>query len=257
MHATPTTLPQPRAAAAPAAARLAVIDVARGLAIAQMVVYHCCYDLSHFGWIHAVLTREPGWVAWRTAIVTQFLFLVGLSLSLRGSPAGGRAVFTRRWWQIAACAALVSVGSAVIFGPRWIWFGVLHFVVVAQVLVTPLRRLGPANVLLGAVLLVLGGTVQLPAFAPDALSWIGFSPVKPLTEDFVPLMLWIGVVVIGLGVGNVWQRSAGRFAAALRDWRGVPMLVAIGRWPLTIYMVHQPVLFGAFTLVQMVRAGAG
>jgi uncharacterized membrane protein len=239
-------------------ARLAIVDAARGLAIAQMVIYHFCYDLNHFGWIHAAMTRGPGWITWRTAIVTQFLFLVGVSLTLRrGGAAAFGTLFTRRWWQIAGCAALVSAGSAVIFGPRWIWFGVLHFVVVGQILVAPVRRLGRPNLLLGAMLLAVGTQVQIAAFAPDGLSWIGFAPVKPLTEDFVPLMLWIGVVVIGLGVGNIWQDSAGGFAERLRSISGGPLrpLAAIGRWPLTIYMVHQPLLFGAFTAVQILRGG--
>lgn len=234
--------------------RLPIVDAARGLAIAQMVIYHFCYDLQHFGWTQTAMTRDPGWIAWRSAIVTQFLFLVGISLTLRpDSRVGLGAVFTRRWWQIAGCAALVSAGSAVIFGPRWIWFGILHFVVVAQVLATPLRRMGGVNLLLGAGLLVLGTQLQLAFFAPDHLSWIGFSPVKPLTEDFVPLMLWIGVVVIGVGAGNVWRASASPWASALRDGKAPRWLAAIGRWPLTIYMVHQPVLFGVFEAVQWVR----
>jgi uncharacterized membrane protein len=252
----PTATPPPAGSTA-AAARLAIVDAARGLAIAQMVVYHFCYDLNHFGWIRAAMTRDAGWIAWRSAIVTQFLFLVGVSLSLRrATPGGTDAIFTRRWWQIAGCAALVSAGSALIFGPRWIWFGVLHFVVLAQVLVTPLRRRGWPNLLLGTGLLVLGSQLQLAAFAPNALSWIGFSPVKPLTEDFVPLMLWIGVVVIGLGAGNLWRDGTGAVAVGLRTLDGGPLrpLAAIGRWPLTIYMVHQPLLFGVFTLVQMLRA---
>jgi len=225
-----------------------------------MVAYHFCYDLNHFGWIRAAMTRDPGWVAWRTAIVAQFLFLVGIALVLRerATPAAPRTAFTRRWWQIAACAALVSAGSALVFGPRWIWFGVLHFVVVAQILLIPLRRWGAANLAVGALLLVLGLTVQLPAFAPNALSWIGFSPVKPLTEDFVPLLPWIGVVVLGIGVGNIRQGSGGGVAKSLRAYegRGLGIAAWIGRWPLTIYMVHQPVLFGVFTLVQMARGSA-
>jgi len=219
-----------------------------------MVAYHFCYDLQHFGWTHTSMTRDPGWIAWRSAIVTQFLFLVGVSLTLRpGSVRGVGDIFTRRWWQIAGCAALVSAASAAIFGARWIWFGILHFVVVAQVVVVPVRRAGMANLLLGAALLAAGTNLQLPAFAPDSLSWIGFSPVKPLTEDFVPLMLWIGVVVIGLGAGNIWLASASPIARALRSAPVPRFLAAIGRWPLTIYMVHQPLLFGLFALLQAMR----
>jgi uncharacterized membrane protein len=238
-------------------ARLAIVDIARGLAIAQMVVYHFCYDLNHFGWVHWAMTRQPGWVVWRTAIVTQFLFLVGIALVLREQPGAvaPRHPFTRRWWQIAFCAALVSAASAMIFGARWIWFGVLHFVVVAQLLVIPVRGLGIPNLALGAIALLVGVTVEVPGFASNALSWIGFSPVKPLTEDFVPVLPWLGVVLLGIGAGNLWRNSTGNFAQSLRVVDGGRLAFAawIGRWPLTIYMVHQPLLFGAFTLIQMTR----
>jgi uncharacterized membrane protein len=66
-------------------------------------------------------------------------------------------------------------------------------------------------------------------------------------------MLWIGVVVMGVGAGNIWQRSTAPIARGLRICGGPRWLAAIGRWPLTIYMVHQPVLFGLFELLQMAR----
>ncbi len=37
-----STAPQPR---------LPVVDLARGMAIVQMVVYHFIYDLTYFGWL--------------------------------------------------------------------------------------------------------------------------------------------------------------------------------------------------------------
>jgi hypothetical protein len=67
----------------PSPARLPLIDALRGFAIAQMIVYHFIYDLTFFGWYGTVMARDPVWIAWRTAITTQFLLLVGLGLVLR------------------------------------------------------------------------------------------------------------------------------------------------------------------------------
>ena len=67
------------------AARLPLIDALRGLAVAQMIVYHFVYDLKYFGWVQLAMTRDQPWVGWRTAIVTQFLLLVGASLVLRAT----------------------------------------------------------------------------------------------------------------------------------------------------------------------------
>jgi len=245
--------------AAPAA-RLRLLDAARGFAIVQMLAYHFCYDLNHFSYIHVAMLQDAGWIAWRTAIVSQFLFLAGFSLALRApgphaNPLRTRQ-FWRRWLQIAACAAGVTLASSWLFGARFIWFGVLHFVALAQVLLAPLLALGGANIALGIVVLALGLQLQLAAFAGDGLSWIGFSPVKPQTEDFVPLFPWLGVMLLGIGLAALWQGR--RKASAVAGQRGAAMLrpfVALGRWPLTIYMLHQPLFFGTLSVLEAARHG--
>src|SRR5512137_853065 len=91
--------------------RLALVDVLRGFAVAQMIVYHFIYDLNYFGWLSLRMLSDQPWVGWRTAIVTQFLLLVGVSLVLRTSFKPGLGDFLRRWVEVAAAALLVSLGS--------------------------------------------------------------------------------------------------------------------------------------------------
>ena len=160
------------------APRLPIVDLLRGLAIAQMVAYHFIYDLDYFGWLALAMTRDQPWVGWRTAIVTQFVFLVGIGLSLRSSFKPGASDFWRRWLQVAAAALLVSVGSALMFGPRWIWFGVLHFVAAALLLGRPLQRFGAWNLAFGAVLLAIGLTVKVAEFNAPPWATIGLAQTQ-------------------------------------------------------------------------------
>ncbi len=118
--------------------RLAVVDALRGFAVAQMIVYHFIYDLAYFGWLDLAMTRDQPWIAWRTLIVTQFLLLVGVGLVLRSSFKRAASDFWKRWAQIAAAAAFVSLGSWLLFGPRFIYFGILHFVAAALLIARPL-----------------------------------------------------------------------------------------------------------------------
>ena len=235
--------------------RLALVDVLRGFAVAQMVVYHFIYDLNYIGWLKLRMLVDQPWVGWRTAIVTQFLLLVGISLVLRMSFKPALGDFFRRWAEVAGAALLVSAGSWLVFGPRFIWFGILHFIAAALLLVRPLVRLGAWNLALGAIALLAGLTLANPAFNAFPASAIGFVEKTPRTEDYVPLFPWIGVVLIGVGLGSLWQRAGWRVPAPLASLNAHPprLLQLLGTWALTVYLVHQPVLLG--TLMLLKQAG--
>lgn len=237
------------------APRLALVDVLRGFAVAQMIVFHFIYDLNYFGWVTLRMMSDQPWVGWRAAIVTQFLLLVGVGLVLRTSFKPGLRDFWHRWSQIAAAALLVSAGSAAVFGPRYIWFGILHFVAAALVLARPLVRLGRWNLLLGVLALGAGLMYAHPSFNAFPSNIIGFVAAKPKTEDYVPIFPWIGVVLIGMGLGSLWQRRGWSIAPLLRPLNETPprWLLFLGTWALTVYLVHQPLLMGGMALMR--RAG--
>ena len=232
--------------------RLALVDALRGLAVAQMIVYHFIYDLNHFGWVSLRMLVDQPWVGWRAAIVTQFLLLVGVSLVLRTSFKPGLGDFVARWAQVAGAAVLVSIGSWLVFGPRFIWFGILHFIAAALLLARPLLGLGPWNIALGLAALVAGLALADPAFNATPANIVGFVSQKPRTEDYVPLFPWLGVVLIGAGLGSLWQRAGWRVPAVLAPLNARPprLLVLLGTWALTVYLVHQPLLMGALTLLK-------
>lgn len=234
--------------------RLALIDALRGFAVAQMIVYHFIYDLNYFGWVKLAMTRDQPWVGWRTAIVAQFLLLVGVGLVLRTAYQPAWRAFWSRWAQIAAAAVLVSAGTWLVFGPRYVWFGILHFIAVALVLARPLVALGAWNLLLGGVAIALGLLVKDAALNPTPLNIIGLVTMKPRTEDYVPLFPWIGVVLIGVALGAQWRRRGFALAPALRGLNEAPprWLVFLGVWSLTVYLVHQPVLMGTLWLVRKI-----
>ncbi len=252
------------------APRLEFVDAARGVAIAMMIAYHFCFDLTYFGWAGWAMLDDARWVAWRAFIVASFLFLVGISLALRDDRDRARArttdhgrdmdrAFVKRWAQVAAGALLVTVGSALLFPDTFIYFGVLHFVAVALWLCRRAPRLGAWAIALGVVAFALGALIHESAFDPRLINWIGFAEHKPLTEDYVPLFPWLGVALVGCGLGALWTRRKCRLAPFVSSaWQRVPsgvrtLLATSGRWSLTIYLVHQPILFGAMSLIKQLR----
>ena len=228
-----------------------------------MIAYHFCFDLTYHGWANWRMLDDAVWIACRTAIVTSFLLLAGVSLALRDDRERrvGRAEwfersFVRRWAQVAAAAALVTAGSLALFPERFIYFGVLHFVAVALWLC----RRAPRSIALslggGVAAIVAGVAFSNGAFDPIALNWIGFATRKPPTEDYVPLFPWIGVVLLGCGLGRAWIVRERRLWPPLRAaWSATPRpighgLAAMGRWSLTTYLVHQPLMLGTMALIR-------
>jgi len=138
----------------------------------------------------------------------------------------------------------VSLGSAWMFPKSWISFGVLHGMAVMLVLARLAAPLRGGLWLLGAVALVLPWLVKHPFFDTPFSNWVGLITRKPVTEDYVPVLPWLGVMLWGLAAGQ-WLLAhrrgllAGAVPVALRP------LALLGRWPLSFYMLHQPVFIGA------------
>ena len=249
-----------RATKAQAPATRAVwLDALRGLAMVWMTLFHFCFDLSYFGALKTNFYQDPFWTMQRSAIVSLFLVCVGASQILAQQQGQTASRFWRRWMQIALCALAVSVGSWLVFPTSYIYFGVLHGIAVMLLIVRFVPMNQTARWALGAAALI-APTLALQAHTSGALSaaldgrawnWLGLVSHKPVTEDYVPLLPWLGVVLWGqaallwllqrqpdaLHDGNArWQSTALR--PALRG------LSVLGRWSLSYYMLHQPLLFG-------------
>lgn len=233
------------------------LDALRGLAIVWMAVFHFCFDLAHFRFIAADFYRDPFWTLQRTCIVSLFLFCAGLGQAVAVAHRQDWRRFWKRWVQVAGCALLVSAGSAVMFPKSWISFGVLHGIAVMLIVARLTAGWGRWLWLLGLLAIALPLVVQHPLFDTRATNWVGLVTRKPVTEDYVPLLPWLGVVWWGVAAGQ-WlltrrpQCLAGALAAPLAP------LAVLGRWSLSFYMLHQPVLIGVLLMWRtLFHLGAG
>jgi uncharacterized membrane protein len=228
--------------------RIALVDGARTVAIALMLGYHFCFDLRHFGVIAADFEHDPFWLASRGVILTSFLLLVGVSLALAEIARVPAAQFWRRIAVVAAAALAVSAVSLAVFPRSFIYFGVLHCIAVTSVLARPHANKPWVALVAGLVIIVSGMLLTHPAFDARALSPIGFAARKPLTEDYVPLFPWSGVVLVGIAAGHALAVAPLRPLVdriAVPHWLSWP-----GRHSLLLYLIHQPVFFGILTLAR-------
>lgn len=235
--------------------RFEILDLARGIGVAAMVVYHFFVDLRTLGFARYDLSRDPfwgGWQAFRTGIVTVFLCVTGASLYLAYEHGIDWRKFLRRTGCLLGAAIIVTLATELAVPGRTPWMGMLQSIALMGILALPFRRLGAVNVPLGAAAILVGATVSLPYFNKVPLQAIGLMTYFPATEDYVPILPWFGVVLIGLFWGQVLSRTR---AVPEEAGQRLPsparrFLSWAGRHSLMIYLLHQPLLFGTLFLIK-------
>ena len=228
------------------------LDALRGVAIVWMAAFHFSFDLNHFRFIRQNFYTDPFWTWQRACIVSLFLFCAGLgqAVALQQGQGGPRFSprFWRRWAQVAASAVAVSVGSWFMFPNSFISFGVLHGIAVMLIVTRLTAGWGRWLWLAGAVAVLLPQLIQSPFFDSRWTNWVGLVTRKPVTEDYAPLLPWLGVMWWGLAAGQ-WLLSQRPQVLGGGVPRALHPLAVLGRWSLSFYMLHQPLLIGALMAV--------
>jgi uncharacterized membrane protein len=240
-------------------ARFDAVDALRGLAMVWMTAFHFCFDLNQFGYIRQDFYRDPVWTWQRTLILSLFLFCAGMGQAIAVTQGQSWPRFWRRWAQVLGCALLVTAGSWLMYPQSFIYFGVLHGIALMLIIARLTTHWGCWLWALGAVAIATkyiaayaletGATPQfIDMFNSPQLNWLGVITQKPVTEDYVPLLPWLGVMWWGVAAGDLLSRHGG----GRLSWRlpkGLKPLATIGRWSLSYYLLHQPVMIGVLMAV--------
>ncbi len=230
--------------------RFPLIDAARGMIAALVVLHHLCYDLTAFCGVSLPFLQSPLFLAARYAAVCTLFVLSGVSCVLSHS--------NLRRGALTLGAGLLLTGATAVFLPsQRILFGVLHCLGFCRLLWAAglgraVRRAPGISLGLCAVSAVLlrrlpegvltvpfAGELLLPP-PPAGLGWLGLWDPSFFSADYFPLLPWAPVFFAGGALGAFWERRG--FPDALRR-DPVPALSRLGRHALPVYLLHQPVLF--------------
>ena len=240
--------------------RFDALDALRGLAIVWMTAYHLCFDLNHFGYLSQDFYGDPFWSWQRTSIVSLFLLTAGLSKAVAARQGQSWARFWRRWSQVAGSALLVSAGSFAMYPQSFIYFGVLHGLAVMLLIVRLTARWGRWLWVLGGIAIAMkfiaasghGLYPQAEFLNQNWFNWLGLVSRKPITEDYVPVIPWLGAMWWGMAAGQWMLRHRPQWLTQPLA-RPVQPLAWLGRWSLTYYLLHQPVIIGILMLAAMLK----
>lgn len=235
--------------------RFETLDTIRGFALVSMILYHASWDLVYmFGadwpWYHGFAAH-----VWQQSICWTFLLLSGFCWSL-----GRRQL--RRGLTVFLCGALVTAVTWLFMRSNLVYCGVLTLLGASSLLLVPLRPLlerVPARAgLAGSFLLFLlfrdvnagylGFEGLRLAPLPGGLyrnhltALLGFPPADFFSTDYFPLLPWFFLFLTGYFLYRLRPEGG-------EEGRRVPLVTAMGRHSLLIYMLHQPAVYGVLTLL--------
>jgi len=231
----------------------------RGLALLNMLGMHFLYD------VNVVFGKEPDWYLrpgvrlWQQCICWSFILIAGVCFHF------GKAHNLRRGIFLNACGLVITAATLIAVPSEAIWFGILNFMGCAILLTIPLegllRKLSPVlGILLCFALFLLfrhveSGFLGIGPFLyrlPEGLyrfrilAPLGFPDPLFRSSDYFPMLPWYFLFLCGWNLGRLFQKNA-RWQRVAR--LKVPLLSALGRRTIWVYMLHQPVLMGICMLI--------
>ena len=223
------------------------VDFIRGMALLLMVVFHLCFDLNYFHYIDIDIRHGLDWRYFRYLILSLFIGTVGISLVLANQEHINYRKVALRAGKLLIASIAISVASYVMNPNMWIYFGVIHFILVGSLLGLFFIRIPNLSLLLGIIIIILFNLELIN------MHWLYNYLRVPLhlpkyTEDLVQFIPWFAPILIGIFIGTKrW------FVFNLQEGPIVNPIVFLGRNALIIYLVHQPILFGFFELLKLVK----
>ena len=227
-------------------ARIPALDIARTAALAAMILFHFVFDLEMFGYVPFGTSTTGGWRILAVMTAGSFLALAGVSLWLaHGAGIRWRAFFWR-FGKVAGAAALVSIGTYVVFPDAFVFFGILHSIALCSLFgLAALYLSWWACAVLAVGVFLAPDYLSAEVFNAPIWWWTGLHTIPLRTVDYEPIFPWFAPFLIGIaaaklaGAAGVWARlevaAPGR-AARMLSWPGQHSLI--------IYLVHQPILIG-------------
>lgn len=244
--------------------RYHLLDELRGFMVLCMVFFHGFY-LGGFAFgIEFMAELYYFFEPLEPIFAAGFIFICGLCTKFSRSPLKRGVLALAVGFLVTAVTLLMTL-----FGINEpIYFGILHLLgsclVLSSLLQKPLSNI--KSPILPAALLLLFllfynleygyfGIGSLTVVVPDYiyelgfLFPLGFPPSGFMTGDYFPLIPWAFVFFCGVTFGNFIN---GKLPNAFEKSRLKP-LSFIGKNALLFYLVHQPVWYGVFCLLQFMN----
>jgi uncharacterized membrane protein len=226
--------------------RLHGLDFTRGLACLSMPIFHTVYNLYVVGLIDTRWTRHIFWQIYQVLGLGTFVLVSGMAFTLSTRKTVNWPRLSRRALKLAAIALAITVVTYIAMPESFVRFGVLHFFATAILLAPLLRPFAHWLVIPGLAIIALGLIVTKAGLYPQPWLYItGLMSERPRSMDYIPLIPWFGVFMLGMGLANFLPTSYQSTPA--KNW--MKPVIFLGKHSLPFYLIHQLVVFGLLWLI--------
>ena len=229
------------------------------LCLALLTAFVTLWSIAPF---KRLFTADGPLYSWVASLHVPFLDnVVQKTPPIVAEPTPFAAVYKFDWFSATGTAILIAalITIATWFATRetFVFFGILHHIAFASL--AGLFFLGlPWWALAAIAAAIFIGTpfLQSPIFTPLGMVWTGLSSTPPRSNDFVPVLPWFSAVLAGMAAAKLVfiARTPPRVLTPEGWSANSPLsrlLALFGRWSLTFYLAHQPILIGLVFLVSL------
>ena len=239
--------------------RLHLLDALRGFLMINMIAYHGMWDLVYLFGVKAEWYAGTQKYLWQQFICWSFILLSGFCWNFSRN-------HLRRGLLVFGGGAVISLVTCVLMPENRILFGILTCIGSCVILMIPLEKLlkklpdVPGLIFSFCLFFLLRncskGTLgfeslviaPLPGwlYRNNLTAYLGFPQPGFFSTDYFSLFPWIFLFICGYFLCRITtrldvnQRLFGRGQ--------IPILNTIGRNSLTVYLLHQPVIYGVCML---------
>lgn len=246
--------------------RIHALDEIRGFAVFCMVFYHAFYTIGILFNVPFFVKLLNFFMPVEPLFAAAFIVISGISSNLSHSN-------LLRGGKLLCVALALTLVTYIAVPSSAIYFGVLHLLSVCMllygVLQKPISKI-PMNVGLGVCFVLFFLTYSVSAgvlgvkglfglalpdelYKSDWLFMFGFPNSRFTSSDYFPLLPWVFAFFFGTFLGRLAQQE--RFPKFMYK-KHIPFFSLIGRHALIIYVLHQPVIYGAAYLVKWIVTGS-
>ena len=231
--------------------RLHALDFTRGIACLSMPIFHTVFNLYVVGLVDSPWTTHMFWQVYQVLGLGTFVLVSGMAFTISTRKSVNWLRLYKRALKLAAIALTITLVTYLLMPERFVRFGVLHFFAATIVLAPMLRPLRLWLVIPGLIIIALGFVVTKAGLYPEPwLYIIGLMSERPRSMDYIPLVPWFGVFLLGMGLANLLPVTYKKTPA--KTW--MKPVIYLGQHSLSFYIIHQIVVFGLlWTIAYLVR----